>query len=222
MFQIFWRNKKLTRFFSFLFFSPQPSTQQPPTLGQALKEAFKIFDKNKNGYIEAKELRSVTTTLGQRLTDEEFQEFWNEADQNGDGKLDYNEFIKIMLQYWTFHSLCDQRISPNFCISLRTIPVINSTKLIILTSFFRASLKIFPDQSDWPPVDVNIRLEPVFSLLSKKLKTNKLIKLFLLVSTSEPFPSVQNCEKNISLRPPQKLSLPLKNKILNCLFKSST
>ena len=73
---------------------------------QALKEAFKIFDKNKNGYIEAKELRSVTTTLGQRLTDEEFQEFWNEADQNGDGKLDYNEFINIMLQYWaqiTYH-----------------------------------------------------------------------------------------------------------------------
>ena len=41
----------------------------------------------------------MTTTLGQRLTDEEFQEFWNEADQDGDGKLDYNEFIKIMLQY---------------------------------------------------------------------------------------------------------------------------
>ncbi len=75
-------------------------------MSQALKEAFKIFDKNKNGYIEAKELRSVTTTLGQRLTDEEFQEFWNEADQNGDGKLDYNEFIKIMLQYWKLYTAC--------------------------------------------------------------------------------------------------------------------
>jgi calmodulin len=64
-----------------------------------LKEAFKIFDKNKNGFIEAKELRSITTTLGQRLTDKEFEEFWNEADQDKNGKLDYNEFIKIMLQY---------------------------------------------------------------------------------------------------------------------------
>ena len=87
-------------FFSFLFFhSLRFFPNHFPRLTQALKEAFKIFDKNKNGYIEAKELRSVTTTLGQRLTDEEFQEFWNEADQNGDGKLDYNEFIKIMLQY---------------------------------------------------------------------------------------------------------------------------
>ena len=34
-----------------------------------LKEAFKIFDKNKNGFIEMKELRMVTTTLGQKLTE---------------------------------------------------------------------------------------------------------------------------------------------------------
>ena len=39
-----------------------------------LKEAFKIFDKNKNGFIEIKELKTVTTTLGQKLTEEEFQE----------------------------------------------------------------------------------------------------------------------------------------------------
>jgi len=66
---------------------------------EALKEAFKIFDKNRNGYIEAKELKAVTTTLGQALSDDEFSEFWNEADANSDGKLDYEEFIKMMLQY---------------------------------------------------------------------------------------------------------------------------
>eukprot|EP00095_Tigriopus_kingsejongensis_P008388 snap_masked-scaffold9_size846264-processed-gene-2.1 protein:Tk08388 transcript:snap_masked-scaffold9_size846264-processed-gene-2.1-mRNA-1 annotation:"Calmodulin" len=58
-----------------------------------LKEAFKIFDKNKNGYIEVKELKTVTTMLGQKLTDDEFEEFWKEADVNHDGKLDYNEFL---------------------------------------------------------------------------------------------------------------------------------
>jgi len=66
---------------------------------ESLKEAFKIFDKNRNGYIEAKELKAVTTTLGQSLTNEEFESFWKEADVNGDGKLDYEEFIKIMSQY---------------------------------------------------------------------------------------------------------------------------
>ena len=66
---------------------------------KALKEAFKIFDKNRNGYIEAKELKSVTTHLGQMLSEEEFMEFWAEADVNNDGKLDYNEFINMMMQY---------------------------------------------------------------------------------------------------------------------------
>ena len=41
----------------------------------------------------------MTTTLGQTLTEEEFAEFWKEADKNHDGKLDYEEFIKMMTQY---------------------------------------------------------------------------------------------------------------------------
>lgn len=38
----------------------------------------------------------VTTTLGQKLTEDEFREFWREADVNKDGRLDYNEFAKVM------------------------------------------------------------------------------------------------------------------------------
>ena len=64
-----------------------------------LKEAFKIFDKNKNGFIEMKELRTVTMTLGEKLTEEEFQEFWREADVNRDGKLDYMEFVEMISKY---------------------------------------------------------------------------------------------------------------------------
>ena len=41
----------------------------------------------------------IAITQGQSLTNEEFEAFWKEADVNGDGKLDYEEFIKIMSQY---------------------------------------------------------------------------------------------------------------------------
>nr|ACO15054.1 Calmodulin [Caligus clemensi] len=64
-----------------------------------LREAFRIFDKDKSGYIEAKEIISVTTTMGQVLTPEELRNFMQEADLDGDGKLDYNEFVKIMMAY---------------------------------------------------------------------------------------------------------------------------
>ena len=41
---------------------------------QNLREAFRIFDKDRSGYIEAKEIISVTTTLGQALSEDELRE----------------------------------------------------------------------------------------------------------------------------------------------------
>eukprot|EP00091_Calanus_sinicus_P004445 TRINITY_DN14766_c0_g1_i1.p1 TRINITY_DN14766_c0_g1~~TRINITY_DN14766_c0_g1_i1.p1 ORF type:complete len:114 (-),score=42.78 TRINITY_DN14766_c0_g1_i1:79-420(-) len=64
-----------------------------------LKEAFMIFDRDKNGYIDMKELKQVANMLGATLTKEEVEEFMNEADVDGNGKLDYDEFVKMMLQY---------------------------------------------------------------------------------------------------------------------------
>ncbi len=64
-----------------------------------------LFDKDKSGYIEAKEIREVTTTMGMPLSFEELEDFMKMADQNGDGKLDYNEFVKAMTKYWEFFLL---------------------------------------------------------------------------------------------------------------------
>lgn len=64
-----------------------------------LREAFRIFDRNKDGFISVKELKKVTTMLGASLTKEELEEFMKEADVDGNGKLDYDEFVKMLLQY---------------------------------------------------------------------------------------------------------------------------
>ena len=41
---------------------------------------------------------SLLLRMGQALTAEEAEEFMREADMNGDGKLDYDEFARIMSQ----------------------------------------------------------------------------------------------------------------------------
>ncbi|CAN6831751.1 unnamed protein product [Brassica oleracea var. botrytis] len=64
---------------------------------EELKEAFRVFDKDQNGFISAAELRHVMTNLGEKLTDEEVEEMVREADVDGDGQINYEEFVKIMM-----------------------------------------------------------------------------------------------------------------------------
>ncbi len=52
---------------------------------EEILEAFKVFDKDGNGFISAAELRHIMTNLGEKLTDEEVDEMIREADIDGDG-----------------------------------------------------------------------------------------------------------------------------------------
>ncbi|PNH05810.1 Calmodulin [Tetrabaena socialis] len=61
-----------------------------------LREAFKVFDKDGNGFISAAELRHVMTNLGEKLSEEEVDEMIREADVDGDGQVNYEEFVRMM------------------------------------------------------------------------------------------------------------------------------
>ncbi|KAJ0765006.1 putative EF-hand domain-containing protein [Helianthus annuus] len=61
------------------------------------KFSFRVFDKDQNGFIFASELRHVMTNLGEKLTDEEVDETIHEADVDGDGQTNYEEFVKVMM-----------------------------------------------------------------------------------------------------------------------------
>lgn len=71
--------------------------QKPKDLDseEEMREAFKVFDKDGNGLISAEELSQVMTELGEDLTDKEIDEMMNEADIDGDGYIDYEEFVQM-------------------------------------------------------------------------------------------------------------------------------
>lgn len=71
--------------------------EQKPSLDE-IKEAFDVFDENRDGFIDAKELQKVLCNL--RLTEgsevENCAKMIGMFDENGDGRMDFDEFLKFM------------------------------------------------------------------------------------------------------------------------------
>lgn len=63
---------------------------------EEILKAFRLFDDDETNAISFKNLKRVAKELGENLTDEELQEMIDEADRNGDGLIDEDEFLRIM------------------------------------------------------------------------------------------------------------------------------
>ena len=65
---------------------------------EEFKEAFRVFDKDGNGFTSAAELRHIMTTLGEKMTDAELDETLDMAEVDGDGQINYEEYVKQMMK----------------------------------------------------------------------------------------------------------------------------
>lgn len=76
----------------------------------ALREAFKMFDRDGNGYIDADELRLCMMNLGEKLTLEEVEEMIREVDVDFDGRMNY-EGKKKKLKLTSFFPVISIEVS---------------------------------------------------------------------------------------------------------------
>jgi|Transcript_29698 centrin-1 len=63
---------------------------------EEIMKVFALFDDDNSGAISFKNLKRVATELGENLTDEELQEMIDEADRDGDGVINEEEFYRVM------------------------------------------------------------------------------------------------------------------------------
>ncbi|SOV10224.1 centrin-1 [Plasmodium sp. gorilla clade G2] len=63
---------------------------------EEILKAFRLFDDDETGKISFKNLKRVAKELGENITDEEIQEMIDEADRDGDGEINEEEFMRIM------------------------------------------------------------------------------------------------------------------------------
>ncbi|KAL4143522.1 hypothetical protein QTP88_005843 [Uroleucon formosanum] len=61
-----------------------------------LRDAFRVFDKHNRGYISASDLRAVLQCLGEDLSEEEIEDMIKEVDVDGDGRIDFYEFVNAL------------------------------------------------------------------------------------------------------------------------------
>jgi len=60
------------------------------------QEAFGLFDKDGDGKITSTELGVVMRSLGQRPTEAELRDMVNEVDEDGNGTIEFDEFLQMM------------------------------------------------------------------------------------------------------------------------------
>ena len=83
---------------------------------EEILKAFRLFDDDETGKISFKNLKRVAKELGENMTDEELQEMIDEADRDGDGEVNEEEFFRIMkASSWIFFSLAPCHLTASFC-----------------------------------------------------------------------------------------------------------
>ncbi|KAF7212463.1 calmodulin-like protein 4a isoform X2 [Nothobranchius furzeri] len=81
-------------FSTFLTMMHRQKQQEDPK--NEILEAFRMTDKQKKGYIQASELRTKLTMLGEKLTNKEVDDLFKEANVKSNGIIKYEEFTQMV------------------------------------------------------------------------------------------------------------------------------
>jgi len=70
--------------------------QRAPPTNQQVREAFRTFDKDNDGFIPTSKLRHILTSIGEALSEVEIDELIRYSDANADGMIRYDKFVELV------------------------------------------------------------------------------------------------------------------------------
>ena len=74
------------------------------------KEAFDMFDKDGGGTISANEIVKIMKNFGYPIKKSEAQKMISDIDDNGDGEIDFEEFVTLMEKQINFVEETDEEL----------------------------------------------------------------------------------------------------------------
>merc|ERR1719383_500539 len=64
---------------------------------EELKEAFRIYDRDGQGFITTEVLKEILREIDSTLTEDDLENIIEEVDEDGSGTLDFDEFQEMMM-----------------------------------------------------------------------------------------------------------------------------
>jgi len=77
-------------------FMTEDEDEDAGELEKELKEAFRLYDKEGNGYITTDVLKTILAALDSSLQSKDLDDIIEEVDEDGSGTLDFEEFMGMM------------------------------------------------------------------------------------------------------------------------------
>ena len=69
---------------------------------EELKEAFRIYDKEGQGFITNEVLKEILREIDSTLTENDLDNIIEEVDEDGSGTTDFDEFQEMMMGWWKY------------------------------------------------------------------------------------------------------------------------
>ncbi|KAK7794115.1 hypothetical protein R5R35_012607 [Gryllus longicercus] len=73
------------------------NSEDPDEITKDLIAAFRVFDRDGNGYITKDELKTAMDMIGESVTEGDLNEMLSMADIDRDGRINYEEFARLLL-----------------------------------------------------------------------------------------------------------------------------
>jgi Ca2+-binding EF-hand superfamily protein len=79
------------------FYSIMQKLSSNVQMDEIVREAFSLYDKDKDGLMNAADVQAVMRTLGEKISDSEAQNMIAKVDRNADGKITSDEFARLLV-----------------------------------------------------------------------------------------------------------------------------
>ena len=67
---------------------------------EELIEAFRVYDREKNGAVSMDEIKKILTKMGETITDDEIEEVLADLDPSSTNMFRYEEYVKCNWDFW--------------------------------------------------------------------------------------------------------------------------